>query len=147
MIVDSLKNSALYEKVHKDFAKVFEALKKISAEDGKLVLEDGNVWINPPALTVISDAEKVFEAHNDFIDIHYIISSAEKFGYANRECLSVTKEYDKQGDYELLNGEADLITLKAGDFCIVFPEDAHIPACAKAGEEPLVRVVAKIRCE
>ena len=145
MIVDNLKNSTLYKKMHKDFAQVFEALKTISKDDGKLVLEEGNVWINPPALTVISNTEKVFEAHNDFIDIHYIISGAEKFGYASRGCLTVTKEYDKQGDYELLNGEADLITLKAGDFCIVFPDDAHIPAYRKAGDESLVRVVAKIR--
>lgn len=147
MIVDSLKNCTLYENVHKDFEQVFDVLKTISADvqSEKIVLHEGNVWVNAPSLTVISETAKVFEAHKEFIDIHYIIAGAEMFGYANKERLSVTKEYDKQGDYELLDGEADLITLKEGDFCIVFPDDAHIPACRKAGEEPLVRVVAKVR--
>lgn len=148
MIVDSLRNCTLYETVHKDFAQVFDVLKTISAdtESGKIVLNEGNVWVNAPSLTVVTETSKAFEAHKEFIDIHYIISGAEKFGYANKERLNVTKEYDKQGDYELLDGEANLITLKEGDFCIVFPDDAHIPACMKVGKEPLVRVVAKIRC-
>ena len=146
MITDSLKNCATYETLHKDFKKVFEALQKLDGNVSEaVVLDKGNVWINPPSLTQVPEGAREFEAHRDFIDIHYILSGSEAFGYANVECLKTTKEYDKADDYLLLDGDKSLITLNAGDFCITFPQDAHIPFCQKRGEEPLVRAVAKIR--
>ena len=148
MIVDSLNNCALYESVHKDFKAVFEVLKKIAVGeiDEKVVLDEGNVWVNAPSVANIIDAPRVFEAHRDFIDIHYIVSGAETFGYANVDRLETIKEYDAVDDYEVLDGKQEFLTLKAGDFCIVFPQDAHIPVCTKVGEEELVRLVAKVRC-
>ena len=147
MITDSLSNCAMYETVHKDFKKVFEALRKIATgnETEKVVLDEDNVWINAPASAVIPEESRMFEAHRDFIDIHYILSGSETFGYANVDALTITKEYDKEADYELLDGEKSLLILNAGDFCITFPQDAHIPYFQKHGEEDLVRAVAKIR--
>ena len=148
MIVDNLNNCALYEKVHKDFAKVFEVLKKIAtgAQADRIVLDEGNVWINAPFVASVTDEPKLYEAHREFIDIHYVISGAERFGCANVNCLETTKEYNTVDDYELLTGKEECIILREGDFCIVFPQDAHIPACQKVGNGELKRVVAKIRC-
>lgn len=52
----------------------------------------------------------------------------------------------EKDDYELLDGRQEFLTLQAGDFCMVYPQDAHISACEQVGSTPLVRVVAKIRC-
>ena len=146
MITDSLKNCATYETLHKDFKKVFEALQKLDGDVSEaVVLDEGNVWINPPFEAELPEEAREFEAHRDFIDIHYILSGSEAFAYANVEGLKTTKEYDKEDDYELLDGDKSLITLNAGDFCITFPQDAHIPFFQKNGEERLVRAVAKIR--
>lgn len=147
MIADKLSNFALYETVHKDFGKVFEVLRKAAVEglSEKLVLDEGNVWVSAAKEANVTDAPRVFEAHRDFIDIHYILSGKETFGYANVDTLTTTKEYDKEGDCELLDGDRSLLTLNAGDFCITFPQDAHIPFLQKHGDEKLVRVVAKIR--
>ena len=146
MVVDSLNNCKLYEEIHKDFAKVFEAFKKIKAfETEKIILDEGNVWINAPAATNPTGEHKTFEAHRNFIDIHYIMSGSEAFGYSNIERLKTTKEYDQNKDCERLDGEQEFITLNEGDFCIVYPQDAHIPAYKKIGDKELVRVVAKIR--
>ena len=147
MITDSLNNCYLYENLHKDFKKVFEVLRKIA--DGevseKTVLEEGCVWVSAPAEAVIPEGLRMFEAHRDFIDIHYILSGTEVFGYSKVDSLKTTKEYDQDADYLLLDGDKNLLTLHAGDFCITFPQDAHIPACYKIGEEKLLRVVAKVR--
>lgn len=147
MITDSLSNCALYETVHKDFGRVFEVLRKVAAGgmSEKIVLDEGNVWVSAPKETNVTDAPRVFEAHRDFIDIHYILSGSETFGYANVDDLTTTKEYNKAADCELLDGDRSLLVLNAGDFCITFPQDAHIPFLQKHGEEKLVRVVAKIR--
>ena len=149
MIVDSLKNWKSYQGIHDDFDKVFAIFEQIATGTikGKTVIEEGNVWVNAPAVVVETDAEKLYEAHRDFIDIHYIASGKEQFGVINIEDLSVVKEYDQAGDYSLLSGDVECVTLKKGDFCVVFPQDAHIPAYHKVGNEELVRVVAKIRCK
>lgn len=147
MIVDSLNNSKLYENLHNDFQKVFEVLKEISQGkiNDKTVLVENSVWINPPSEVKETTQPKVFEAHKDYIDIHYIISGEEEFGYSNIDRLKSVKEYDAVSDYELLDGDKDFITLKAGDFCIVFPQDAHIPANQNIGTDKLIRIVAKIK--
>lgn len=147
MITDSIKNISLYENIHKDFKKVFEVLRKIA--DGevteRIVLEEGSVWVSAPAEAVIPEGIRMFEAHRDFIDIHFILSGSEVFGYSKVESLKITKEYDQDADYLLLDGDRNLLTLHAGDFCITYPQDAHIPAFRKIGEEKLLRVVAKVR--
>ncbi len=147
MVVDSLKNSKLYEGLHKDFSKVFETFEKIAKGDitDKIELVPGCVWVNAPSTLKEAIKAEAYEAHRDFIDIHYIISGAEQFGYANTDKLITTKDYDKDNDYELLGGEGQLISLQAGDFCIVFPQDAHIPASEIIGDDKLVRAVAKIK--
>ena len=147
MITDSLSNCALYENVHKDLCKVFQVLQKNAMGEvtEKTVLDEGNVWINAPATVSIPEGHRVFEAHRDFIDVHYILSGSETFGYSNVDRLTTTREYDKEADYELLDGDKSLLVLKAGDFCIAFPQDAHIPFVQKHGTEKLVRVVAKVR--
>ncbi len=147
MIVDSLNNCKLYESVHKDFSRVFEVLKRFSNEKNfyKIVLDEGNVWVNEPCLINVEIDSKLFEAHRNFIDIHYVISGTEAFGYSNIEYLEAVSEYDPEKDCELLDGKKEFITLKAGDFCVVFPQDAHIPAMRKIGNDELVKVVAKIR--
>ena len=147
MIIDSVSNCALYENVHTDLRGVFQVLQKVATGEvtGKTVLDEGNVWVNAPATASIPEGIRVFEAHRDFIDVHYILSGSELFGYSNVDRLMTTKEYDEEGDYELLDGEKSLVVLNAGDFCIAFPQDAHIPFFQKCGDENLVRVVAKVR--
>lgn len=147
MIVDSLNNFKLYEDLHKDFPKVFEVLNKIERGEitDKTVLVEDCVWVNDISEVKEINEPKVFEAHREFIDIHYIVSGIESFGYANIDTLKSIKAYDKDNDYELLDGDKDFITLKAGYFCIVFPQDAHIPTNQKIGDGKLIRTVAKIK--
>ena len=110
----------------------------------RITVSEGIFWINIAEFNEVSDEKKPFEAHRDFLDIHCVISGEEKFGYADIEKLSETKEYDAENDYLLLSGDADVVTLKKGDFCVVFPEDAHIPVMAK-GDGILKKAIVKIK--
>ncbi len=99
--------------------------------------------------TVTSDEDesgnkKIFEAHRRYIDIHYIFEGTEQFGYANINTLDPVTEYDEADDYILLDGEASRITLNRGDFVIVFPEDAHIPALKYKKSNSVKRAVVKV---
>ena len=148
MIVDSIKNSALYEKVNENFAKVFEILKTLdeSSEPQKIVIDEGNVWINvqkigerPPV------SEMKFEEHRKFIDVHYIVHGKESFGYCNTDRVNVTVPYSEEKDIEFSRGEISKVYLSAGDFCITYPHDAHIPSMENLSDGIMTRAVAKIR--
>ena len=87
---------------------------------------------------------RVFEAHRDYLDIHYVISGSECVGYSDIDKLTVEREYDAEGDYLLLRGEVNRLILSPGEFCIVFPEDAHIPGMI--GNTPsFIKAVVKIK--
>lgn len=148
MIIDSLEHARKYYGVHKDFKDVFEFISQISSDtkSGKHVLREGEVWINMGKTPKVEKEDKsILEAHRNFIDIHFIFKGEEIFGYSNIDRLNVTKPYSEEGDYELLEGELQKFVLKAGDFCIVFPEDAHLPNLRQMNEGDLIRVIAKIK--
>ncbi len=45
-----------------------------------------------------------FEGHKKYIDIHVVISGEENLGYTPCSEVTVKKEYDSEGDYELYEG-------------------------------------------
>ncbi len=148
MIVDSLENMALYESVHADFKAVFDVIRQMAAGNitEKVVLRDGDVWVNAPKKTDAVSTGRLFEAHKNFIDLHFILQGAETFGYANINRLHTVIDYDPSADLAFWDGERDFITLQTGDVCITFPQDAHIPSYENASESELIRIVAKVRC-
>jgi YhcH/YjgK/YiaL family protein len=74
-----------------------------------------------------------------------LVSGAEKIGYANINSLAVTEDYHESGDYLLLKGNGDIITLPAGSFAIFYPEDAHMPCLQADGKQHVKKVVVKVR--
>ena len=145
MILGNIKDAKKYFCTNERFEKAFEILKSLDdSATERITVEDGIFWVNIAEFDEVSDGEKQFEAHRYFLDIHFIISGEEKFGYADIEKLCETQAYDAENDYLLLSGDADAVTLRKGDFCVVFPEDAHIPVMAK-GEGKLKKAIVKIK--
>lgn len=145
MIFGNIKDAKRYFCTNDRFEKAFEILKGLdSTANERITVEDGVFWINIAEFDEVATGEKQFEAHRDFLDLHFIIEGEEKFGYADIERLTEAKAYDKENDYLLLSGDADVLTLKKGDFCVVFPEDAHIPVMGK-GDGKLKKAIVKIK--
>lgn len=148
MIVDSIENSALYEKVNESFARVFEVLKTLNenSEPGKIVIDEGNVWVNVQRIGERPPVSSLkFEEHRKFIDVHYIVKGKESFGYSNTDRLTVCVPYSEEKDIEFSEGEISKIFLNAGDFCVTYPCDAHIPSMENLSDGDMIRAVAKIR--
>ncbi len=145
MIKDNIKFAGQYFGCNRDFEEVFKVLKTLGPDtsSGRIEINE-NAWINVNKNPVEQGENFVFEAHRDFIDIHYIISGEEEIVCNLCDDLKVTKEYNKDEDYMLLDGKGDVLNLKNGDFAVVFPQDAHAPA-AKIKSENHSRAVAKIR--
>ena len=149
MIVANIKDAERYYAVNPDFRAVFEFLKTMSENSTEGMTAD-NYRVNFSGKFVDTadknpdGTEKSFEAHKDYIDIHYCISGSEGIGYADVQTLTPTTEYDKENDYFLLSGKYQKVILRRGDFCVVFPEDAHIPMMmGDAGK--VLKAVAKVK--
>lgn len=147
MVLDNIKFCDTYSTLHKDFALVFDFIKTLDKDSPrqKTVLKE-NVWATVSSYneTPARD-EELFEAHRDYIDIQCVISGREKMGFAVIGGNPTAREYDKDNDYELFSGSGKTTELSAGDFCILYPQDLHLPILKKLGEDELVRVVAKIK--
>jgi YhcH/YjgK/YiaL family protein len=56
----------------------------------------------------------------------------------------VAEPFDDEKDIMWLTGEGDRVTLRPGDFVLLWPEDAHMPAMAIDTPMPVLKVVIKI---
>ena len=143
MIIGNISDCVKYFSVNNVFKDAFETLKNIKYGEN-----DTQLTVNFSELNTSDfDADgtpKPFEAHRKYIDLHYIFEGSEDFGYANIMYLGPVTKYNEKNDYLLLKGEISRITLYAGDFAIVFPEDAHISAMSNKDTKTVKRAVVKI---
>lgn len=150
MILANIKDFEKYCALNSNFKAVFDFLKTLTpySKTG-IVGEDFRVNFSGQYCDVSDEnadgTTKAFEAHKQYIDIHYCISGSEGIGYNDVSRLTPTTEYDEENDYFLLSGEYQKLVLREGDFCIVFPEDAHIPMMKGTSDEKLLKAVAKVK--
>ena len=150
MILANIKDAERYCTLNKSFPAVFEFLKTLNTESTEgVVSDDYRVNFSGKYIETADKnpdgTEKSFEAHKKYIDIHYCISGSEGIGCADVSTLEPTTEYDEENDYFLLSGEYQKVILREGDFCIVFPEDAHIPMMCGFTGGKLLKAVAKVK--
>lgn len=147
MVATSLKDSERYRGLHPLFEELFDFLRSADLAKmpcGKTTLKGDDLFIMIKEIHCEDKKDHFLEAHREYIDIHYLLSGKEKFGWDDVESLdSAVKEYDSASDSTLFSGPArNVIELSPGDLVICFPEDAHMP---EIGEGYIRKVVAKIR--
>jgi biofilm protein TabA len=89
-------------------------------------------------------AEGRWEAHRAHIDLQMVVQGEEHIGVAPLERMTA-EPYDAERDLLWLTGEGDRVTLRPGDFVLLWPEDAHMPGMAITEPCPVLKVVFKIR--
>lgn len=146
MILDVLTNAKLYKSLHPLFLEGFEWIQKntvTATAAGRHELSGGMY-----ALVQMYESKPLdgatFEAHQNYIDIQYIVSGEETIYYAPLERL-IAEEYQPEKDYQPLSGAGTALEMKAGDFAIFFPGDAHLPGRTSAtGSAGVKKMVVKV---
>lgn len=145
MIIDKLENIGMYVSVNPLFAQAIEFLKltDLNAHElGKVVLKEGELFVNFAAARPKTKDDAKIETHNNFIDIQIPLTGTELMGYMPRTDLAEA-EYNAEKDVTFYPGHAtDYLTVKPGMFAIFFPEDAHAPGVT---EVELKKVIVKVR--
>lgn len=147
MILDSLKNAEVYYDMHPLFKKAFEYLKSIDfskVETGKIELEGKNLFVMISDSALRSDSDAKLEIHNQYIDIQLPISKSETFGWKSRaELKEESDRFNTERDIQFFKDKPiSFFALSPGDFCILFPTDAHAPCI---GEGEIRKVVVKVK--
>jgi biofilm protein TabA len=149
MILDRIDNTQLYIGLHADFAKAFEVLRDktlTQKEDGKYAVEGDKIYYTIQRYTTKPLSEGKLEAHRKYIDIQFLLSGEELLGYAPLKGLTVAEVYNPQKDIAFFNTPKDItkVILEPGMFCLLFPDDAHLPCRQLAGPEEVQKAVIKI---
>jgi biofilm protein TabA len=150
MILDTIDNARLYVGLHARFAKAFEILKdKVLSQkqDGKYAVDGENIYYTIQHYTTKPLSEGNLEAHRKYIDIQFLLEGEELLGYAPLKGLTVAEEYNSQKDIAFFNTPKEItkVKLEPGLFCILFPDDAHLPCRQLAGPAEVRKVVIKIK--
>jgi YhcH/YjgK/YiaL family protein len=149
MILDSLPLWHRYAAVNPRLARGFEFLEKLPADPavGRHEIDGDAVYALVQRYQTRPVEQMQFEAHRRYIDIQYLVSGREVIQWAPLATLAgPTKPYDDVTDAALFALTPDMlpVQMQAGQFAILFPDDAHAPCCAWGDPAEVLKLVIKV---
>ena len=90
MIISKLENSSRIEPLHPLFKRLFDYVKQhdlLSQVPQKIILKGDELFINHVLLEGKKKSEQPLEIHQDYIDVHILLSGKETIGWKAREDL------------------------------------------------------------
>ena len=149
MILDSLPLWRRYSSLNPRLARGFAFLEQLSPDPaiGRHEIDGDAVYALVQRYHTRPVEQMQFEAHRRYIDIQYLASGREVIQWAPLASLAAaTKPYDAVTDAALYATTPGMtpMQLQAGQFAILFPDDAHAPCCAWGNPAEVLKVVVKV---
>ena len=149
MIADRIENAYLYAKLSKDLAKVFKILqnKKVRRQaEGRYEVKGTKIYymVMKYATKPVDGGE--FEAHKKYIDVQYILDGEEAIPCAHISGLKTSKRYNAKIDAAMyrLSKDYTSVNLSKGMFCVLFPDDGHMPCRILKKKSNVHKIVVKV---
>lgn len=154
MILDSISNIKQYEALSPRLA---EALKTAAAYPTKPYVA-GRTEIDGDKLFLLAFSydtkplceKSLMEAHRKYVDIMYMVEGEELIYVKPTNSLKVlTMPYDSTKDALLAKVDDDFTTvrLQAGQFVVLYPQDAHCPGCSVTLPQTVKKIICKMSVE
>lgn len=147
MIFDTLTNVDNY----KGLGRVYTALKFLSETDfsktelGKYELDGDNIFYMVQSYDT-DPTKTVSEAHKKYIDIQFMVEGEEIIGVADISSEKELTEAKEENDVWFYNCKTEPLTLSAGKYMVLYPNDLHCPGVATNGKALTCRkVVVKVK--
>ena len=142
MILGNINTFKSYDLAGDTLMHCLDVLRSLSADTpcGKVEL-DGGIFYTVMDTRLSIDNDKLFETHQRYTDIQYILSGTEQMLYSDKNTLVSTVPYSPQKDIAFHSGSGISFVLNTGDFVVFTPTDAH--ACG-IGNGVVRKVVMKV---
>lgn len=151
MILDQIKNTACYTGIHNGISKALEEMGKYTPDNypgGRVELDGDNLFLLLNTYETHSPEGALCEAHQKYIDVMYMVEGEEIIYVKPTDRLcAVTKAYNPEIDALLAQTDDDAtpVRLTAGSFIILFPQDAHAPACYDKEPQKVKKIIGKVK--
>jgi|LSQX01.3.fsa_nt_gb YhcH/YjgK/YiaL family protein len=126
-------------------------VEKENFEEGKFEIGSGCFAISSEYWTQPISGLVTFEGHKKFVDLQYVVFGLETILYTPISAIKKKLDYNEKEDVwktTLCASKVQSIKLMAGDFLLLYPEDAHGPQYCSGNSISLVKkIVVKIPCQ
>lgn len=146
MIIDQLTNSRLYVALSPRIRRAFDYINDANLqtiEVGRHEIDGEIIFALVQQYATKQKKQGVWEAHQRYIDLQYMIQGTEQICFAPLSRL-IQGEYDLNKDFLSLSGYGDYLKLTSGEFMLLFPEDGHMPGIIADKSSVVKKVVVKI---
>ena len=148
MIFDSIHNKENYKEDEKIYKALCYLAEKKSWEEATpdTIIQKGSIIANPVSFVSKEEKDCMYEAHQKYIDVHYIMEGVERIATADVSSLQIKTPFSEEKDIGFYQGdESGSYLLKPGEFMVCFPSDAHKVAMMEKSPKTVKKVVVKIR--
>jgi len=107
-----------------------------------------DLFVRPSEYVTRLPEEGLFETHAAYADLQYVLSGVERMQLVPQESLTPSGAYDPLHDISFFRalGDSTDVIVRAGEFTVFFPGEAHRPMCQRGqGPEVVRKLVFKIR--
>ena len=146
MIFDVLEHAGQYEALSPYFPAAFAFLQRKDLSelpDGQYEIQGRKVFATVVRQKGKNVSEAKLEAHNDYIDIQFVLKGKELMGWTSRGQITAPVECPPElPDVYFYDEEpVSWSTVLPNSFAIFFPEDAHMPMIS---DEIIHKVIVKV---
>lgn len=116
--------------------------------DGKVEIDDKNIFALVATVKTEHPDKRFFEAHRDYIDVQFVIDGRQIIEWMPVTAFKEEKNYDEDNDLYKFNQNfsGSKIIIGNNNYAIFFPEDAHKPLCFIDEASTIKICVIKVRC-
>lgn len=148
MVVDTLKNAAVYYKLSPHFETALRYIEKTDFSDfavGRYEVDGDNVFAFVQRYKTQPAEELNAEGHAQYADIQYVVSGQELMGYSFIENAVPTGEAIPEADLVFYRPLDQYVRLTPQTFAIVWPHDIHTPKCVWAEPQDVLKICVKVK--
>ncbi len=113
--------------------------------EGRQEIEGDDLYVNIAHYTTGTRAEKIWEAHRIYADVHVLAAGTERIDVSAIERMEMG-DYDSARDFIPAAGEVDAsVVMHPGDFLVCLPSDVHRSGVMVDRPAPLKKGIFKVR--
>jgi biofilm protein TabA len=146
MVIDRIDNAAQYVALGPGIARGLEFLRSTdlaSLTTGRHEVDGDRVYALVSEYTTRPTEQGRWEAHRRYLDLQSLACGSERIGWTPVGGL-VPESQEDQKDVAWFTGAGQFLTLRPGDFMLLWPADAHMPGIALNEPVPVKKIVIKI---